>query len=256
MDALGDFELFLDGEEIFFAGKNAVSYEIAETADENEEADWLEIPARDDSQADEVGVEDEDSKDGKAPGNDPEVARKSARGTIEEQKNGENQPENEDEDTVGDIDFAASDMEKFGGDGNGGEQNLHQENDAKNPSAPRVDILKKDEKRWNDDGEGDHSLDVSRESARKVEGDEEGAFASEHAHGIENNEDAEIEEARVGRAAAEQENSESGKADSEKDGGDAESKESPAPAIRRERGYLEEGGEWDERRHWKMFYTG
>jgi len=233
-----------------------MGYKVAEAADENEETDWLEIPAWDDRQADEIGMEDEDSEDREAPGNDTEIARKPARGTIEEEKNGEDQPEDEDKDTVGDVDFAAGNMKKFAGDGNGSEENLNNESEAKNSSAPRIDVLEKDEKRWNDNGEGNHSLDVTGECAGKIEGDEEGAFASEHAHGIENDEDAEIEEARVGRAAAEQENSESGKADSEKDGGDAESKESPAPPIRRERGYLEEGGEWDERRHWKMFYTG
>ena len=167
---MSNFQFLFDGAQTLLLDRNAISDEVAQGTHQGKKTNRFEVDSCpvsggilhswNDTQANKIRLEDEDSEDAQANGDDAEVAWKTARRANKKQENGKSRPEDKDEQTIGDVERPGSNLEIVRGNGHGSKSDLDQEHYAKEDSSPGIDILQKDAKSGDDNRIRDEPLDV------------------------------------------------------------------------------------------------
>ena len=99
----------MNREKTFLLSKNAVSNQVTQAEYKDEKPYWFDIAPGKQLKADEVGVNNEETENGEADGDDTEFAREGASRAKKKQQDDQKNPGGQDEKAVADIDRSAVD---------------------------------------------------------------------------------------------------------------------------------------------------
>jgi hypothetical protein len=109
LNLLGNFKFFLNREKTFLLGKNAVSNEVTQAEYKDKKPYWFDIASGKQLKADEVGVNNEETENDEAEGDDTEFAREGASRAKKKKQGDQKNPGGQDEKAVANIDCSATD---------------------------------------------------------------------------------------------------------------------------------------------------